>query len=485
MDNRKKALILNPPSSDNSYINRDQMGGMGQKMDFGRDFKSKFLSRLKSNFIHLPVVQLVYAATMLVENGFDVKVIDALNEGIGFDEVMARAQKFQPDFIVMEVSSSCLLFERDTVAKKLKELCPNALIITTGDTITHDVEQFKEPFDISIFGEVERVILDICKAEKPLTEISGIIYRKNGEIVRNAEKKSLSNEELDKLPFPRWDLFKIDNFVYYPLLSKKPVAVIQSTRGCPYGCGYCSYPVNQGLKWRSRSAKNVVDEMEKDAKVYGFKGVFFRDPLFTLDKQRIEDMCAIIKERGLKLEFCFETRPELLTKELIEKLHDAGCRAINFGVEDIHPEILTKILRKPIDIAKVEETIGHCERVGIRATCFFILGLPGSTRKSIAETIAFSKKLNPSHADYKIATPFPGTHLYKMAKENKWIKKEGWNLIGGYSATMQMSDELSPEYLENVCQNAFSNFYLRPGYVWRELKRGYAFKMAKMVVTSL
>ena len=74
-----KVIVLNPPSPDTSYINRDQMGGMGQKINFGKDIKAKLLSRLKSNFIHLPVVQLVYAATMLAENGFEVKVIDSFN----------------------------------------------------------------------------------------------------------------------------------------------------------------------------------------------------------------------------------------------------------------------------------------------------------------------------------------------------------------------------------------------------------------------
>ncbi len=481
----KKILILNPPSSDNSYINRDQMGGMGQKLDFGRDFKSKILSRLKSNFIHQPVTQLVYAATILVENNFEVKVVDAINENLTLKKTLKHIKNFNPDYIIMEVSSSCLLFERDIVAKKLKEIYPNTKIITTGDIITHATDQFKTPFDISIFGEVERVILDICKEEKDISEITGIIYRKDGKIIKNIEKKMLSNEELNKLPFPRWDLFPINKYTYYPLLNKKPVAILQSTRGCPYKCGYCSYPANQGSLWRARSAKNVVDEIEKDIKEYGFKGIFFRDALFTLDKKRIEEMCYLIKKRNIDFIFCFETRPELLTIDLLDKLYEAGCRAINFGIEDIHPEILKKMLRTPINLKKIKEIIGHAEKIGIRASCFFIIGLPGSTKETIKETITFSKKLNPSHADYKIATPFPGTYLHKLAEENNWIVKKGYDLIGGYSASMQINDELPPEYLEKLCKDAFNSFYLRPSYVWREIKRGNIFNIIKMGLTNL
>ncbi len=482
----KNILILNPPGPTNHYINRDLMGGMGQKTNFGRDLKSRIISRLKSNLVHIPVVQLVYAATILAENGFNIKVIDAPNENLNLNQTLEKTKSYNPDFIIMEVSSSCLIFERDVVAKRFKELFPSAKIITTGDTITHDTEQFKQPFDISIFGEVERVILDICKNEKKLSEISGIIYRdENGKIVKNAEKKMLSNEELDILPFPRWDLFPIDKYTYFPLLNRKPVALVQSTRGCPYGCGYCSYPVNQGLKWRARSAKNIVDELEINIKKYGFRAIFFRDPLFTLDKKRIEDMCSLIKERDLDFIFCFETRPELLTTNLLDRLSDAGCRAINFGVEDIHPEILEKILRKPIDIKKIEEVINYAEKIGIRTTCFFIIGLPGSTKQTIKETINFSKALNPSYADFKIATPYPGTYLHKLARGHGWIVKEGYDQISGYNASMQISEELTPEFVEKTCKDAFNSYYLRFSYLKREIFRGTIIEKGRMIFSNL
>ena len=480
-----KVIVLNPPSPDASYINRDQMGGMGQKINFGKDLKARLLSRLKSNFIHLPVVQLVYAATMLAENGFDVKVIDALNENMGIEQALKAAEGFNPDFLVMSVSSSCLLFERDVVAKKFKEMCPKIKIITEGDTLTHATDQFKAPFDIAIIGEVEKVIVDICGSRKKLSEIDGIIYFDNGKIELRREKTALKSDELNNVPFPRWDLFPYHKYSYYPLLMRTPVATLQSTRGCPYGCGYCSYPANQGLIWRYRSAENIVAEIENDVKKYGFRGIVFRDPLFTLNIKRIEEMCSLIIEKKINIVFSFETRPELLNHDVLDKLYAAGCRAINFGVEDIHPEILKMIFRKPIDQEKIIDTVHYAEKLGIRTTCFFIIGLPGSTRHTIQETLEFSRKLNISHADYKIATPYPGTPLYTMAKSNNWIIKEGYDQLGGYSSTMKISDELNPEYLEQVCNDAFKKFYLRPGYILRELKKGNLTGKAKMIISNL
>ena len=480
-----KVLVLNPPSPDESYINRDQMGGMGQKNNFGTNIKARLLSKLKSNFIRLPVVQLVYAATMLAEEGFEVKVIDALNENMNAEMTMNAARGFNPDFLIVSTSSSCLLFERDVIAKMFKEMYPDITIVTVGDTLTHASDQFKQPFDIAVLGEVERVLIDICGRRKALSKIDGIMYFDGDKKVLRQEKEPLQAEELDKLPFPRWELFPYKSYQYYPLLMERPVATLQSTRGCPYGCGYCSYPVNQGLRWRFRSAENIVDEIEHDIKKYGFKGIVFRDPLFTLSSKRVEEMCDIIEKRKLDIIFSFETRPELLNHELMDKLHKAGCRAINFGVEDIHPEILRMIGRRPIDQEKIIDTVNYAEKIGVRTTCFFIIGLPGSTKESIQETIQFSLKLNPSHADYKIATPYPGTPLYTMAKTNNWIIKEEYDNLGGYSATMKISDELSPEYLEQVCNDAFTKFYMRPRYFIREVKKGSILKKGRIVLRNI
>lgn len=482
--NRIKVVVLNPPAPDNSYINRDQMGGMGQKIDFGKDTGGRLLAKLKSGFIHLPVVQLVYAATLLAENGFEVKVIDALNEDINLGAVLDAAKEFNPNYLVLSISSSCLLFERDVVAKKFKESFPKIKIVTVGDAITHLAEQFKPPFDISIIGEVERVIVDVCSGGKELSELDGIIYFKDKKPVVRTETKRLALEELNSLPFPKWELFPYKRYCYYPLLMKAPVATIQSTRGCPYGCGYCSYPVSQGLAWRFRTPENIVAEIETDVNKYGFKGIVFRDPLFTLNLKRIADMCDLIVKKNLKIVFSFETRPELLTREILDKLYEAGCRSINFGVEDIHPDILQLINRKPIDQEKIIDTVHYAESIGIRTTCFFIIGLPGSTRQTIQETLEFSRKLNPSQVDYKIATPYPGTQLYAMAKQNNWIVKEDAS-FGGYSATMKISDELTPEYLEQVCSRAFKHFYMRPSYIFREIKRGGVLKKSYVVLKSL
>ncbi len=480
----RKVLVLNPPSPDKSYINRDLMGGMGVKSDFGKDIASRLLSRIKSNLIKIPVIQLVYGATLLKMHGFDIKVMDAVNEGKTLNEIMPEIKSFNPEYVLMAISSSCFMYERNVVAASIKKECRNTKIIVVGDMITEMPEQLLPGFDIGIMGEVEKNIIDICSGKNP-GEIASIVYKSDKGIEHTEFGKRIEKEKLEELPLPDWSLWPYNNYRYMPMITAKPVATILASRGCPYGCGYCPYTKNQGAEWRARSAENIYNEVENDVKTYGFKGIFFRDPLFSLDFKRVERLCDLIIENKLDVKFVFETRPELLTKPLIDKLYEAGCRAINFGVEDIHPEILQQINRRPVRLEKIMEIIHYCEDIGIRTSCFFILGLPGSTRQTINETIEWSRKLFPSQIEYKVATPFPGTELYYTAKKNGWLINESFDSLGGYSAAMQVSPELSPSYLEETSSKAFRRFYFNPRYITRDLLRGRLFINAFFSMAAL
>ncbi|MEK6867749.1 MAG: radical SAM protein [Nanoarchaeota archaeon] len=472
---KSKVVILNPPSSDASYINRDLMGGMGVHVKFGKNFFAKMLSKLKANYVRIPVMQLVYAASILEKEGCSVLVIDAPNEDKKLDYVLKRIQEFGPEYVVMAVSSSCIIFERDAVAAGIKEMLPQTKIFVVGDMITEMPELLLPHFDVGIIGELEHCIGELCDGKDPEL-ISGLLVNKGTEVKKTENKLRLSAKEQDELPFPAWHLFPYKRYRYYPMVGVDPVATIQASRGCPYGCGYCPYTKNQGRPWRARSAKSIFQEMERNVQKYGFRGFFFRDPLFTTDKQRVEKLCSLLIKSDLNVQFAFETRPELLTKELIDLLSKAGCSAINFGVEDINPEILKKISRKPVDGPLILDVITYCEDKGIRTSCFFILGLPGATKKTTEENIMFSKKLFASQIEYKVATPYPGTDLYHMAKENKWLLSESLDMLTGYTSSMQVSPELPPEYLEEKADKAFKEFYFHPKYILREIMRGRVWK---------
>lgn len=472
---KPRVLILNAPSPDALYINRDLMGGMGVHITFGKKVFSRILAKMKANYVRIPVVQLVYGATILEKQGFPVKVIDAANDGSSTEQVLKEIASWKPAYVLMAVSSSCILHERDVVAAGIKNILPETKIIVVGDMITEMPDLLLPHFDVGVTGEIEHVIGDICTS-KNTDEIPGLLINKGTKVYHTADKMRLSGQQQDALPFPAWHLFPYKRYRYYPMIPVAPVVTIQASRGCPYGCGYCPYTKNQGRPWRARSAESIFAEMEYCWKEHKIPGFFFRDPLFTTDFKRVEKLCNLLIESKMPLKFAFETRPELLTEQMIDLLQQAGCTAINFGIEDINPEVLKSISRKPVDPAIITKSIQYCEKKGIRTSCFFILGLPGSTKQTTEENIAFSKQLFPSQVEYKVATPYPGTDLYTLAKKNGWLLHESFDMLTGYSAAMQISPELPPTYLEKRAERAFKDFYFNAAYIAREIGRGRAVK---------
>ncbi len=482
MDNR--VLILNPPSPDKHYINRDLMGGMGVKSNFGIGFFSKLISKVKNNLVKLPVMQLVYGATILYNTNFNIHIIDAANTNKSLEEIMPEIKLFEPNYVLMAVSAGCFLYEKDVVAKTIKNEFPNCKIIVVGDMITEMPEYLLPNFDVGITSELEENIVALCNGKKP-SMLNGIIYSENGQIKKTPPAQKLSKQKLENLPFPNWELFPFEHYKYKPMIFRTPIVSILTSRGCPYACGYCPYSKNQGIQWRGRSAKNVFYEIKNNVEKFNIHAFVFRDPLFTLNLDRVHELCDMIINLGIDINFAIETRPELLNTEIIQKLSKSGCKAINFGVEDIDPNILKKVNRKPVSLEIIKNMVNECEKNGIRTSCFFIIGLPGSTKDTIEKSISFSKELFPSQVEYKVITPFPGTQLYYMAKENNWLKNEYFDNLGGYNSSMRISEELAPEFLEEKASAAFSDFYFSPKYLFRELRRGSLFRSAFAFVSAL
>ena len=127
-----KVLILNPPSPDANHINRDLMGGMGVKNSLGSNILSTIITKMKNAYVHIPVLQLAYAATLLKRAGFELLVIDAATEDLKLSDIMSKINTFMPNRVVMACSASCFIFERDIVTRKIKEGCPNLRIIVEG-----------------------------------------------------------------------------------------------------------------------------------------------------------------------------------------------------------------------------------------------------------------------------------------------------------------------------------------------------------------
>jgi anaerobic magnesium-protoporphyrin IX monomethyl ester cyclase len=272
-------------------------------------------------------------------------------------------------------------------------------------------------------------------------------------------------QDLDTLPFPKWDQFDIGRFRYQIITGSGITLPMLGSRGCPYTCNYCPYLVNS--KYRVRSAESIVDEIRYLSAKYHIRGIAFRDPNLTFDKKRAHDFADLLLRYNLDIRWGMEARTDRLDLDLIRLLFRSGLRSIEVGVESSNQEILRGNRRKAIDRSQQERIIEHCHKMGIRVIANYTLGLPNDTLEGIRETIRYAKKLNTFAIQFTVTTPYPGTPFYETVRhaifERDWERFNGWTSVY-YHPTIR------PEALHRLREFAYISYHLRPRYVWRFLQ---------------
>jgi anaerobic magnesium-protoporphyrin IX monomethyl ester cyclase len=347
-----------------------------------------------------------------------------------------------------------------------------------GSHVTHfDRETMAEnpAVDGVVRGEFEYTCADLAHAlqngREPATgsaprldKVPGLTYRDAaGDVRRNPDRPLF--EPLDKMPFPARHIVKDAGYRAGIYSGGRPTAMV-SSRGCPYRCTFCLWPdVLYGHKFRARSAKNVVDEIEEAVRVYGHDEIYFDDDTFTIDRQRVLDICRLIQERRLEkeVEWIAQCRVDTIDREMLEAMKAANCGYILFGVESGSPEML-KRMKKGITLDKVRSAFELTKEVGIKTQAFFLFGMPGETQKTIRETIEFAKQLNASSTQFAMAIPHPGTALYQECVDNGWLTSTDW---ADYTAESSLIETpwLTAKEIEEARVRAYREYYYRPRFI--------------------
>ncbi len=465
-----KVLFLNPPNIDSQYINRDLMGGLGVNVHAREKFSEKIMAFLKARSIRLPVMSMVYSLSEMAKY-HDVVAVDAANLDLSREETLAAVRRAKPDWVISTTSIAALMQEAELLGDIKREF--GVTVGLMGDSATNLFKRVldSQPIDFIIRGdEPEHVIAEIAK-KGDYRGVQGVIYRDgtsgSGSIIESGDPGMIP--DLNALSFPRWEYFPIHTYRYFPILRSTPFLTMLSTRGCPYGCIYCPYTSNQGLKYRFRSAQNVLDELVYIKSHFNVKAVQFRDPTFTLKKDRTVEICDGMIANHLNLEWGCETRVDCLDEALIEKMAEAGLRGVNIGIESSDPQVIRNAKRGWIDPNHIRKMVKRMSELGIRVSGFFIIGLPGENRDTVRQTIDFAVELPLSYAEFKIATPFPGTPLFEMAKANKWIEEVNLEQYTSYTPSMKIPGDLDPDFLKHTANTAYRSFYMRPRKIFGEI----------------
>jgi radical SAM superfamily enzyme YgiQ (UPF0313 family) len=428
-------------------------------------------AKVKSSVPTYPPLNLALLAGSLRPRGYEVAIFDMLPEKKTLDELLDELEEFIRCFspTVVGITATTPVFdELKKIASRVKKHNTNILTVGGGAHLSSLPEWAinNAELDFGIIGEGEVTFPGLLSTDNPAS-VPGIVYKEEGRAKVTGPIKAI--QDLDELPKPAWDIIELSKYrVPKTLARKSPVAGLETSRGCPYGCIYCCKSVF-GRTYRVKSPRRVLEEVRDYAKA-GFKEIHILDDVFAYDRERAIEICRLIKEEGLDIAFCAANglRADNVDRELLSAMKEAGFYRVAFGVETGDPDVL-KRTKKGIKMDEIRRGIKLAKEAGLETMGYFMFGLPGETEKSMQRTIDFAKELEPTIAKFNVVVPLPGTELFEQWQEN--LSTE-WGKYGFHMGLeMLNSPELDRQTVREYYDKAYREFYWRPSYVIRQFIR--------------
>src|SRR5579863_6981562 len=439
-----KTLLLNPPSFEKFD------GGASSRWPATREIESYWYP-----------VWLTYPAGMIPGS----RMLDAPPHHVSKSETVEIAKDYE--FLVLFTST--VGFDSDIqLIRRIKEKNPSIKIAFVGPHVHNKPEETlraSEDIDFVVRGEMDYSVVEYAHG-KPLAEIPGASFLKDGKFVKNEVRPQLHTEELDALPFAV-DVYKqnvqIEKYTVPFLLH--PFVALYTSRGCPALCTFCQWPQTiSGHAWRVRSTENVAREIKAGLEHFPqLKEFFFDDDTFNIRKDRVLDICQ--KFKPLKFRWSCNARVHS-DYETLKAMADAGARLFIVGFESGDDQIL-KNIKKGATVEMARTFMKNCKKVGIKVHGDFIIGLPGETAETIQKTIDFAKELDCEIIQVSLAHAMPGTELYDSMSKDGFLRVEALADTGGHQLPHIEYPHLSKAEMMAGVNRFYDEYYFRPRVVWR------------------
>lgn len=355
-----------------------------------------------------------YLASVLLQDGFDVRISDMDVEDVDVAKLEEAVGTFTP--AVVGLATTTLTFKSALrVAKVVRRCSPGCLVCMGGPHVSVEYQDaLRFPWvDVVVRGEGEASFLDLCRAvaegrQTPL-DVPGTAWRVGDRVVECRPRGRLRN--LDSLPFPARHLM--------PLFSYNIPGTIVTSRGCPFACGFCAGPTVLGRTYTARSAANVVREVQACVDLYGLTSFYFVDDTMTHDTKRLRAICeglhgvTIPESLGRDLKWTCESRADIASPDLLREMQAAGCTTIQFGMESGSQELLNQ-LGKRVTLKQVYDAVAWSREAGISPVLSMVFPHPEETSETLQETFDFIRRLYDAGAEKVIPsllTLFPGTRF--------------------------------------------------------------------------
>ena len=449
------------------------------------DFLHEFRPHIVGITANTPQVKQAWRTAAAIKNELDILIVlggphvSVVSEDLDFEslrqppvDLVVRGEGEEP---WIEICNLVEAFLRDQPVRsddlKATEVATTSQPVRSDDLKATEVATTSQPVRSDDFS---RRLMD--PARDLFHNVQSISYKtSDGQLHRNVDGPVIA--DLDSLPWPAYNLFKMDR---YTNLQPATDAIdgsrsfsIMTSRGCPYRCTFCSQSI-MPIKWRARSSANVIEEWRHLVQDLGALEIGVLDDSANIRKARLHELSdQLIANRLNHVPWIFVNgiRANLADLDLLVKMKQAGLKRTAFGVETGDPDMIIRI-DKHVDHDTIRQAFKNAKAAGIETIGFFIIGLPGDTRATMQRTIDFAIELDPMIANFSMMTPYPGTAVYEEVKQHGRILMNDWEdyIFFDQRARYEMGD-LTAELVEEMYRKAYRQFYWRPKYIARTLRR--------------
>lgn len=433
----------------------------------------------------MPPLGISYLAAVLKPH-FQVQLLDAAIEGYNFEQridkeflvyglpilkIKEKIAEFSPDVIGISCLYSSQFLQVAKICDAAKELSEEIITVIGGSHPTFLAKECLavKSIDFIVLGEGEQKFLQLLNSLNnnfSLSEPGGVAYRENGAIRVNTSWHLI--DDLDSLPFPERQMLPLEKYfkVNLPmgLVNKRTPAVNMITsRGCVFGCSFCSSCNFWGKRYRVRSADNVLEEMSFLKQTWGIRELKFFDDNLTLDGERAKRIFQGMVNK--KLDFTWNTPNGIdvgtLDEEMLKLMKKSGCYELTLAIESGDAQVQEKIINKPCDLDKALRMARCIKKLGIDTYGFFIIGFPGETKTQIRNTLNFINKIRLDRISLFIANPLPGTKIYELCKQKGYLNFNPVNTALDYFYSRFETENFDSRFLKRVRRNWYWTYNLK------------------------
>ncbi|MHB0914545.1 MAG: B12-binding domain-containing radical SAM protein [Thermoleophilia bacterium] len=439
-------------------------------------FGSEAIGGKKKNFSSvinvIPPLGLAYLAAVAENGGHEVRVIDSAMEPDP-DAIRLSLKSFAPDVVGLGATTPSLK-SAEITARLVRREAPGAAIVLGGPhpTAMPAATAATGIFDFLVVGEGEETFAELLRyldggPGRP-EDIDGLAFCRDGAVTVTPPRRHIT--DLDSLPFPARHHFpRLADYRPTPASYRRlPLAHVMTSRGCPSGCRFCDRAVF-GEKYRTRSADNVMAEIEALISTQGVREIRFFDDTFTLNRKRVEAICGALKALRPRLSWTCLTKVTAVKPDLLRLMRESGCWQVLFGLESGDDRVLAT-LGKKTTVEQNRRAVNWAREAGLRIRGDFLVGSPAETRESLDRTLAFARSLPLDFAHFNKFVPFPGSDFHdQLVGEGHCFDFSGGSSVLDHEELLYVPEGLNRDELTRFLDRSYKSFYLRPGYIARRL----------------